>query len=163
MLKQIVIFFALICTVTLVSGKITAALADWRGPTVIPQMPQQTLPQPQQPKLLPDGFLQPTLKNIPSAPQAVTGHSQGNSGARNGHDNSRDGQMKYDAHPEHDPVKETVLPPVYQPSVSEAQHQAPADVEKPAFPASKPSNTKTPWLLAAGVVVVAFLFGRRSR
>jgi hypothetical protein len=158
MLKQIVMFFALICAVALGSGKVTAALADWRGPIVIPQMPQPLPPQPQQPQILPDGFLRPTLKSIPSAPQVVTGNGQGSIEAGSGHDDSRDGQTKYDSRPAHDPIKEPAPPPV-----SEAQQQAPADVEKPALPASGPSNPKTPWLLAAGVVVAAFLLGRRSR
>ena len=158
MLKQIVIIFALICAVTLVSGMNTASFADWRGPIVTPQLPQQPSPPLQQPRPLPDGYLQPALKNIPSAPQVVTGNVQGSLNAGSGHDDSRDGQTKYDSHPAQDPVREPVPPPV-----NEAQQQTPTDVEKPATPASEPSNSKTPWLLAGGVVVAAFLLGRRSR
>ena len=163
MLKLIVIYFVLICAVTLMSGMYKAALADWRGPIVIPQLPQQPSPPLQQPRPLPDGYLQPALKNIPSAPQVVTGNGQGSLNAGSGHDDSRDGQTKYDSPPANESVKEPVPLPVSQPPVSEAQQQAPTDVEKPATPASKPSNSKTPWLLAGGVVVAAFLLGRRSR
>lgn len=150
MLKQIVIFFALICAVTAACGKVPAACADWRGPIVIPQQPQFQPPQPQPPQPLPRNFLEPTLKSIPPAPQAVTGNGQGNSEVGGGHDNSAAEPARKAGRPVPPPVEEPVQPQVSMENT-------------PPIRAQEPSKPITPWLLAAGVAAAAFLLGRRSR
>ncbi|WP_157046098.1 hypothetical protein [Geotalea uraniireducens] len=142
MSNRIVMFFLIMCVAALACGKVQVACAQWTGPPIIPQQPRFQPPQPQQIQTLPNNYLQPALKDLPSAPQVVNG----NSGTAGGSDNPAVEPARTEPRPTSAPVKEPVPPPV----------------EKPVS-APEPSNSKTPWLLAAGVVVAAFLIGRRTR
>jgi hypothetical protein len=150
--KSILLGITALCLNCLTSGAITAARAQWGGPPVIPQLPQQPLSQPPMPQPLPDNYLQPTLKDIPAAPQAVTGNGQENSDSGQENDNPADSSAQDGVK---DPMPETQ-------SANEVQ-QAPAVDDKETLPATGSSRSKTPWLLAAAVVAGAFFLGRRSR
>ena len=147
MKKPILLFLAMMCAGTLISSQGTAARADWGGTPVISQPP---MPQP-----LPNDYLQPTLKDIPSAPQVVTGTGQGNSDAGQESDNSGGGTA-------HEGDQDPVTQPATQPSGSEIQ-QEPAAVDTSTLPLPGTSSSKKPWFLAAAVVACAFFLGRRSR
>lgn len=146
MLNRIFILVAVIWVIILACDKVPAACAPWTGPVIIPQRPQFPPPQPQLPQPLPNNFLQPTLKSVPSAPPVVTGN---NYQAGSASDNPASGPARPEASPTPPPVKKPVTPP-------------PAEKPAPA-PEPRPSGSKTPWLLVAGGVVIAFLLGRRSR
>ncbi len=162
MLNRPVILFAFMCTVFMMCGRVALTCAEWRGPIVIPQQPQFPQPQLQQPMTMPKEPLKSTLPSLPPAPQVVTGNSHGDFGTGSGHDDLTDGQTKTGSRRE--PVHSTETGPsqVSQPPATESG-QARDIAEKPELPSSEPSNRKTPWLLAAGVAVVAFLLGRRTR
>lgn len=147
MTKRILMFFAIIGAVTLACGKVPVACANWSAPTVI-----QPPPRYEPPPLLPPGYLEPTLKKVPSAPQVNTGNGQGVSAAGGGDGNTESVTVRSETAPQSTPpaVKEETPPP------------APVETAAPV-PAPEPSNSKTPWLLVAGGVVIAFILGRRTK
>jgi len=149
MLKRIVILLMVVCSATLACGKVQVACAQWTSPPIIIQQPRFQPSQPQQIQTLPNNFLQPTIKALPSAPQAITGNANGNAGIVGGSENPATEPVRTEPHPTPALAKEPESPPVA--------------VEKTApVPVSEPSNPKTPWLLVAGVVIAAFLIGRRT-
>lgn len=149
MLKRILMFFAVTGAVTLACGKVPVACANWTPPIVIPQQPRFEPQPPQPPQPLPPHYLEPTLKNVPTAPHVNTGNGQGGSAVGGGDGNSES-------------VTETA-PQSTPPAVKEVT-PAPAPVETAApVPATEHSSSKTPWLLVAGGVVAAFILGRRTK
>lgn len=168
MMKRVVMFLAAVSVATLSCGHIPAACADWRPPVVIlpPQPPQPPQPLPQ-PLTIKPISLEPALKAVPSAPQAVTTNGQASSPAGSGYSNpatepSRTESYepaKVETRPEPPPVKAPDSPPVSHPSASESK-LVPADGDTGGAPAT--GRSKVPWLLA-GVVAGAFFLGRRSR
>lgn len=153
--KTFRLILMLLCAVVLIAGTTATVRAEWGGPPIIPQLPQQPLPQPPMPQPLPNNYLQPTLKDLPAAPQVVTGNGQGNFDASQGHDNTTGSTV-----PETAESQQTK--PVTGPSGNETL-QDPADPETPVTPSSEKSGSKTPWLLVAAVVAGAFFLGRRSK
>jgi hypothetical protein len=151
--KQVTTILLTISLVVLAYGELQVACAQWSGPAMVPQLPQALPSPPQQIMTLPDNALQPTLKVIPSAPQPVIGSGQSGSapGSASGNElptpEPTRTQASTPAASAAEPVREPVPPPV------EKTEQAPP---------SEPSHSKTPWLVAAGVVA-AFLIGRRTK
>lgn len=156
MRQRIVVLFLMICAVIATSGETRKACALWNGPpTIVAPLPQPVQLTPQMPTPLNNQVL---LKDLPgSAPQAVRDNNQRNSGSASGNSNAAAESERVKPSPTGPlPAEKPVPPPI--------EKTVPPPVEKTVTDQGPaPSPSKTPWLLVAGGVAIAFALGRRTK